>query len=104
MYVRTSNRITPAQLLVLEYLKRHEAAGTMEIASALSVTRMAVRHHLQVLEKAGLVTSTLQRGGGGRPPFLYSPTGSAQQFFPTNTGHLPAVYFGPLSKWMERQG
>ena len=86
MYVRASNRITPAQLHVLEYLKRHEAAGTMEIASALSVTRMAVRHHLQVLEKAGLVTFTLQRGGAGRPSFLYSPTGSAQQFFPDEYG------------------
>ena len=43
---------------------------------------MAVRHHLAVLDKAGLVSTTLERGRAGRPTYLYSPTESADSYFP----------------------
>ena len=43
---------------------------------------MAVRHHLAVLDKAGLVSTTLERGRAGRPTYLYSPTDRAESYFP----------------------
>ena len=80
--MRDSSSLSPAQMSVLEHLKRVGASSAKRIASSLSVTPMGVRHHLVVLEKAGLVTTTVQRRRTGRPSFLYSPTESAERFFP----------------------
>ena len=51
---------------------------------------MAVRHHLALLDKAGLVSTTLERGRAGRPTYLYSPTESAESYFPNEYGEFAA--------------
>ena len=80
--MRNSSSLSPGQMSVLEYLKKAGACSAKRIASSLSVTTMGVRHHLMVLEKAGFVTTTVQRQRTGRPSFIYYPTESAGQFFP----------------------
>ena len=77
---------TPAQMQVLNELKRLGPASAQQIARPLGVSSMAVRFHLSILEKAGCVATTLKRGVRGRPTYLYSLTESAHAFFPNEYG------------------
>ena len=81
-------RISPAERRVLDYLKLIGRCEVKAVARSLQVTTMAVRHHLAVLEKAGLVKTTQERRGGGRPHFVYSLSASADAFFPKEYGML----------------
>ena len=77
---------TPAQMQVLNELKRLGPSSAQQMAGSLRVSSMAVRHHLSILEKAGWLATTLKRGVRGRPTYLYSLTESAQAFFPNEYG------------------
>ena len=81
-------RISPAERRVLAYLKLVGRCEVKAVARSLRVTTMAVRHHLAVLEKAGLVQTTLERRGVGRPHYVYSLSASADAFFPKEYGAL----------------
>ncbi|MFQ5695019.1 MAG: helix-turn-helix transcriptional regulator [Terriglobia bacterium] len=74
--------VSAAEGRVLACLKRIGRGEVKAIARSLRVTAMAVRHHLAVLEKAGLVKTTLERRGVGRPRHVYSLSASADAFFP----------------------
>ncbi len=74
--------ISAAERRVLAYLKRVGRCEVKAIARSLRVTTMAVRHHLVVLEKSGLVKTNLERRGVGRPHYVYSLSASADAFFP----------------------
>lgn len=80
--METLSQPTPAEMVVLRHVKQAGASSAKQIASSLHVTSMAVRHHLAVLEKAGLVATTLERRRTGRPAYLYSLTDRAGAFFP----------------------
>ena len=80
--------ISPAERRVLAYLKLIGRCEVKAIARSLRVTAMAVRHHLAVLEKAGLVKTTLERRGVGRPHYVYSLSANADAFFPKEYGTL----------------
>ena len=80
--------ISPAERRVLAYLKVSGRCEVKAIARSLQVTAMAVRHHLAVLEKAGLVKTTPERRGVGRPRYVYSLSASADAFFPKEYGML----------------
>ena len=82
----TQSLPTPAQMQVLNQLKRLAPSSAQQIARSLRVSSMAVRHHLSVLEKAGWAATTLKRGVRGRPTYLYSLTESAHAFFPNEYG------------------
>ena len=81
-------RISPAERRVLAHLKLVGRCEVKAVARSLQVTAMAVRHHLSVLEKAGLVQTTLERRGVGRPHYVYSLSASADAFFPKEYGAL----------------
>lgn len=80
--------ISAAERRVLGYLKRFGRCEVKAIARSLQVTAMAVRHHLAVLEKAGLVKTTLERRGVGRPHYVYFLSANADAFFPKDYGTL----------------
>src|SRR6266852_1340284 len=80
--------ISTAERRVLTCLKLIGRCEVKAIARSLQVTTMAVRHHLAVLEKAGLVKTTLERRGVGRPHYVYSLSASADAFFPQEYGML----------------
>src|SRR6266849_5019282 len=71
--------ISPAERRVLTCLK---------LIGRCEVRAIAVRHHLGALEKAGLVKTTLERRGVGRPHYVYSLSASADAFFPKEYGML----------------
>jgi predicted ArsR family transcriptional regulator len=80
--------ISVAERRVLTYLKLVGRCEVKAIARSLRVTTMAVRYHLAALENAGLVETTLERRGVGRPHCVYSLTASADAFFPKEYGAL----------------
>jgi len=80
--------LTAAERRVLTHVKRVGPCEVKAVARSLRVTAMAVRHHLSVLEKAGLVKTALERRGVGRPHYVYSLSASADAFFPKEYGRL----------------
>jgi predicted ArsR family transcriptional regulator len=90
--------ISAAEGRVLAYLKRVGRCEVKAIARSLRVTAMAVRHHLAVLEKTGLVKTTLERRGVGRPHYVYSLSASADAFFPKQYGTLASNLIRSLTE------
>jgi predicted ArsR family transcriptional regulator len=88
MRMDKSAPISAAERRVLTYLKVGGRCEVKTIARSLRVTTMAVRYHLAVLENAGLVETTVERRGVGRPHCVYSLTASADAFFPKDYGAL----------------
>lgn len=67
---------------ILRHLQRHGDASVRELEGVLGVSTTAVREHLTNLQTRGMVDTTLQRSGPGRPKLLYSLTPAAQSQFP----------------------
>ncbi len=65
------------------------AATVAQLAAELGVSEVAVRRHLQVLERDGLVRAeTVRRDGPGRPGQQYTLTERAHRLFPDRTAEL----------------
>ena len=88
MHMDKPGLVSAAERRVLTCLKLVGRCEVKAIARSLRVTTMAVRYHLAVLENAGLVETTLERRGVGRPHCVYSLTASADAFFPKEYGAL----------------
>ena len=70
-------------------LLRSEPASVSRIAGALQMSEVAVRHHLQILERDGFVSAETVRGKGrGRPSSRYALTDNARRLFPDNSAQL----------------
>ena len=73
----------------LVQLLRTEPAPVSRIAEALEMSEVAVRHHLQILERDGFVSAETVRGKGrGRPSSQYALTDNARRLFPDNSAEL----------------
>ena len=67
---------------------RRGARTVDELAAALGLTDNAVRAHLAVLERDGLVRQSGARRGAGKPSFTYELTAEAERLFPKAYGVL----------------
>jgi predicted ArsR family transcriptional regulator len=67
---------------VLETLKGHGRASVSDLAAALDVKAVTVRHHLNALQADGLVGVEEERQSVGRPRHIYSLTEAGQSLFP----------------------
>ena len=78
---------------VLRHLKRQGPSTVAEVASALSLSANATRHHLLALERAAIVASEPDRGrrGVGRPARRYALTLAAEDAFPKRYPELLAA-------------
>jgi predicted ArsR family transcriptional regulator len=76
--------------LIVELLKERGQATVEELAEAVGLTQMAVRHHLNVLQGENLVatSSVRRRRQPGRPQQLYGLTELADELFPEGYYHL----------------
>ncbi|MCL6521380.1 MAG: winged helix-turn-helix transcriptional regulator [Firmicutes bacterium] len=72
-------RSTRAEILGL--LQQHPGATVAELSTQLGITAMAVRQHLAILERDGLVRVGRRRGGAGRPAHVYFLTEAGQETF-----------------------
>lgn len=69
---------------ILHILKVRGAATVEELSRELGLTPVTIRHHLDVLNREGLITSPepFHRPGPGRPQYLYRLTEAASHLFP----------------------
>jgi predicted ArsR family transcriptional regulator len=71
---------------IIDYLKEKKQATVGELAGAVALTPMAVRYHLNVLQKDNLITAPAVRrpAGRGRPQQMYILTEAADDLFPVD--------------------
>lgn len=75
---------------ILELLKLNGKATVNDLAGDLGLAPVSVRHHLGILIREGLVSSSgiLNSGGVGRPQVLYEATPEAGRYFSADYGKL----------------
>src|SRR5690606_30978040 len=83
--LRTNTRST--RWLVVRALRARGNATVNDLAEAVGVKPVTVRHHLTSLHAEGLVEVQEERQGVGRPVHVYHLTRKAEQLFP-HTYHL----------------
>lgn len=69
---------------VLYTLLNHPRATINDIADAVGINNISVRHHLTSLQAENLVECVEERHGIGRPRLVYSLTDQGSEKFPTN--------------------
>ncbi len=68
---------------ILQTLLRHPRSTINEIAEAVGINPISVRHHLTNLQMEGLVDAQEERHGVGRPRLVYILTEEGMERFPT---------------------
>lgn len=67
---------------ILQLLKTKGNLSTKDLTEELGITVMAVRRHIQSLERDNLISSKTIRQAMGRPTAVYCLTEHADGFFP----------------------
>jgi len=86
--VPTSESLSPARRAVVDLLKRNGPMTAGELGDTLRVSVVAVRRHLDALERDGLVQQDVRAAARGRPAHLYDLTEAAGELFPRNYHQL----------------
>lgn len=68
--------------VIITLLKTKGSMSVGDLSKLLGITEMAVRRHLNTLERDSLIESRLVRQAMGRPAHLYSLTAEADELFP----------------------
>jgi DeoR family transcriptional regulator, suf operon transcriptional repressor len=68
---------------ILQTLLNHPMATISDLAEAVQINTISVRHHLTNLQVDGLIKAEEERHGVGRPRLVYSLTEDGQEKFPT---------------------
>ncbi|MFF2910715.1 helix-turn-helix transcriptional regulator [Paenibacillus sp. NPDC057934] len=74
----------PTREIILHLLKTKGDMSTKDLTDELGITIMAVRRHIQSLERDNLISSRMLRQTLGRPTTVYHLTEQAGGFFPKN--------------------
>ncbi|CAG7657335.1 helix-turn-helix transcriptional regulator [Paenibacillus allorhizosphaerae] len=74
--------------VILNMLKTRGALSVNDMSKQLGITEMAVRRHLNTLERDSLIDSKLVRQAMGRPTHMYFLTVAADELFPKKYHHL----------------
>ena len=69
---------------ILDTLLKQPRSTIHQLAEAVSINPISVRHHLNNLQASGLVAAEEERHGVGRPRLVYSLTETGQEKFPTH--------------------
>ena len=90
MTLKTSNVILVATMgstrnHVLQQLLTKQRCTINDLAEAVRIDPISVRHHIVKLEGEGLVDSTAERHGVGRPRRVYFLTEAGMELFPGRT-------------------
>jgi DeoR family suf operon transcriptional repressor len=75
-----NTRNTKEQILSL--LKKNGSLTIMELAHELGITEMAVRRHIQTLERDKLICSKVKKQTIGRPSKIYQLAEQGEDYFP----------------------
>ena len=69
---------------ILKTLLAHPESSINDLAEAVGINGISIRHHLSALEAKDLIVSSEQRHGVGRPRLIYSLTDKGVEQFPTS--------------------
>jgi predicted ArsR family transcriptional regulator len=87
---------TSTRKVILTMLKTQGQLSVSEMSKQLGITEMAVRRHVNTLERDGLLETKLIRQAMGRPSHVYFLTHQADDLFPKNYHHLALDLLGEL--------
>lgn len=93
-----TNEGTSTRDQILHMLKVKGSLSVSDMAVDLGITEMAVRRHLNTLERDSLIKSTLVRQAMGRPTNVYSLSQEADELFPRNYSHLTLDFLRDLQE------
>jgi DeoR family suf operon transcriptional repressor len=85
---------------IMETLLRQPRRTINELAEAVGINPISVRHHLTNLQVEGLVTSQEERHGVGRPRLVYSLTEAGMEKFPTRYLRLTTRLLAQMKETM----
>lgn len=83
---------------VLESIQRSQPISIVELAEAVGINPISVRHHIGKLEEAGLVRSESERHGVGRPRRVYWLTEKGREKFPAQSLRLASSLIQQLKE------
>ncbi|ASB89022.1 transcriptional regulator [Bacillus sonorensis] len=83
---------------ILELLKKEKQLTVNQLSNYLGITEMAVRKHLNVLERDSLLTISEVRQPMGRPLLVYSLSPKAEELFPKNYEHMAVEFLHDLKE------
>jgi len=69
---------------ILQNLLNHPNSTINDLAEAVGINAISVRHHLTSLQAEGMVTAEEERHGVGRPRLVYALTEKGLESFPTH--------------------
>jgi predicted ArsR family transcriptional regulator len=75
--------MTSTRERILQTLLDHPQSSINELADAVKINSISVRHHLSSLQAEGLVQGEEERHGVGRPRLIYSLSQKGIERFPT---------------------
>jgi len=85
---------------ILQTLLGHPKITINQIAEAVGINAISVRHHLSNLEKEGLIGAEEERHGVGRPRLVYSLTEDGMERFPTKYLRLTTKLLAQMKESM----
>jgi predicted ArsR family transcriptional regulator len=91
---------------IIEFLKEKRQATVEELATAIDLTPMAVRYHLNVLQADNLISTFAVRrqSGPGRPQQIYKLTEAADELFPEDYRSLTDYLLDAVSQRLGKDG
>jgi predicted ArsR family transcriptional regulator len=78
----TAERVPSTREQILVLLRRHGRLSAPRLADLLRINSVGVRRHLGLLERDGLVESTVEKPTRGRPAAIYRLTDTGLERFP----------------------
>lgn len=81
---------------VLQHLLTHQRCTIGDLAEAVNIDPISVRHHITKLEGDGFIDSIEERHGVGRPRRVYFLTEAGMELFPGRTIHFTNELLGQL--------
>ena len=85
---------------ILQTLLRHPKVTINELAEAVGINAISVRHHLTNLQMEGLISAEEERHGVGRPRLVYSLTEDGMERFPTKYFRLTTRLLAQMKETM----
>lgn len=85
---------------ILQILLRQPRQTINEIAEAVGINPISVRHHLTNLQMEGLVAAEEERHGVGRPRLVYALTEDGMEKFPTRYLRLTTRLLAQMKETM----
>jgi len=101
--IKSKNTMKSTRQKVLQTLTTNPGSTIVDIAEAVGINAISVRHHLTSLQADGLVNAEEERHGVGRPRLVYFLTEKGQEKFPKRYYHLTTNLLQQMKKYLSEK-